>query len=76
MKNILILILATALLCGCANHTLSFGPGEAIGAVWEVLTTLDPNELTAEDREIMRREQEEEARGENNSEIVWRPAVK
>ena len=75
MKNFLA-IFATALLCGCANHTLSFGPGKAIGAVWEVLTTLDPNELTTEDREIMRREQEEEARGENNSEIVWRPAVK
>ena len=64
MKNILILILTATLLCGCANHMISFGPGEAIGAVWEVLTTPDPNKLTAEDREIMRREQEEEARGE------------
>ena len=63
MKNFLA-IFATALLCGCANHMFSLGPGDAIGAAWEVLTTPDPNKLTAEDREIMRREQEEEARGE------------
>lgn len=59
MKNFLA-IFATALLCGCANHMFSVGPGEAVGAVWEVLTTPDPNKLTAEDKEIMRREQEEE----------------
>ena len=62
MKNIL--ILTAVLLCGCANHMVYFGPGEAVGAAWKVLTTPDPNKLTAEDREIMRREQEEEARGE------------
>ena len=58
MKNIL--ILTATLLCGCANHMISFGPGDAIGAAWEVLTTPDPNKLTDEDKEIMRREQEEE----------------
>lgn len=59
MKNFLA-IFATTLLCGCANHMFSIGPGEALGAAWEVLTTPDPNKLTAEDKEIMRREQEEE----------------
>ena len=59
MKNFLA-IFATALLCGCANHMFSLGPGNAIGAAWGVLTTPDPNKLTAEDKEIMRREQEEE----------------
>ena len=59
MKNFLA-IFATALLSGCANHMFSLGPGDAIGAAWEVLTTPDPNKLTDEDKEIMRREQEEE----------------
>ena len=59
MKNFLA-ISAAALLCGCANHMFSLGPGDAIGAAWEVLTTPDPNKPTAEDKEIMRREQEEE----------------
>jgi len=59
MKNFLA-IFAAVLLCGCANHMFSIGPGEALGAAWEVLTTPDPNKLTAEDKEIMRREQEEE----------------
>ena len=59
MKSFLA-IFATALLCGCANHMFSLGPGDAIGAAWEVMTTPDPNKHTDEDKEIMRREQEEE----------------
>lgn len=51
-------VIAVALMgcTGCANHAIELGPMDVVRSI----LAPDPNALTAEDKEIMRREQAEQ----------------